>query len=195
MENINNIIANNIKELRKAKKLTQSELAEKLNYSNKAVSRWESGEIIPDVVTLNKISEVFEIPLSSLFEENVANKKVKKIYKMQMGNKLAISLLSVLVVWFVATLVFVYSQVSGGANLWQSFAWAVPISCIVGIVFNSVWGKKIWNFVLVSVLCWSLIACVYITLLSYNIWPIFFVGIPTQIGVVLAFNISKRKNG
>lgn len=193
MENINNIIANNIKELRKTKKLTQSELAEKLNYSNKAVSRWESGEIIPDVVTLNKISEVFEIPLSSLFEENVANKKVKKIYKMQMGNKLAISLLSVLVVWFVATLIFVYSQVSGGAYLWQSFAWAVPISCIVGIIFNSIWGRKVWNFVLVSVLCWSLIACVYITLLSYNIWPIFFVGIPTQIGVILAFNISKTK--
>ena len=59
MENINQVVGNNIKTLRKANNMTQFELAEKLNYSNKAISRWESGEIVPDVATLNKICEIF----------------------------------------------------------------------------------------------------------------------------------------
>lgn len=191
MENLNLIIANNIKTLRKEHNLTQAELAEKLNYSNKAISRWESGEIVPDVQTLNKISEIFNVKLSVLLEENKEGKKISKTHRLQIGNKLAISLLSVSVVWLVATIVFVYSQVSGVA-LWQAFAWAVPASCLVGIIFNSIWGRKIVNFFLITIFIWSLIACVYITVLQYNIWPIFFVGIPAQIGVILAFNIRKK---
>ncbi len=189
MENLNLIISNNIKTLRKEKKITQMELAEKLNYSNKAISRWEAGEIIPDVPTLNKISEVFEVPLSSLLEENLSTKKVAKFSKQQMSNRLAISLLSVLVVWFIATVVFVYSHLS----LWQAFIWAVPVSCIVGIVFNSIWGKKFGNFILISTLVWSLLLAIYCTIISLNIWPIFLIGIPSQIGIILAFNISKTK--
>lgn len=192
MENINLIIANNIKALRKENKLTQAELAEKLNYSNKAISRWESGEIIPDVATLNKISEIFDINISCLFEENLSNKKITKSHRLQIGNKLAISLLSVSVIWLVATIIFVYSQVSNINGLWQTFAWAVPASCIVGIIFNSIWGRRIVNFFLITLFIWSLITCVYITVLQYNIWPIFFVGIPAQIGLVLAFNIRRH---
>ena len=84
MENLNIVIGTNIKELRKANKLTQFELAEKLNYSNKAISRWESGEVIPDVMTLNRICEIFNIPLSQIFETNVTTKKVRKNYQFQM---------------------------------------------------------------------------------------------------------------
>ena len=132
MKDINLVIGTNIKELRKANKLTQYELAEKLNYSNKAISRWESGEVIPDVLTLNKICEIFKIPLSQIFEENVTNTKVKKYYKMQIGNKLAISLLSVLFIWLAATTTFVCLNITNGITLWQIFVWAIPLSCIVG---------------------------------------------------------------
>lgn len=192
MENINLIIGNNIKELRKSNKLTQYELAEKLNYSNKAISRWESGDIIPDVLTLNKICEVFNIPLSQIFEKNVTQTKVKKHYRLQIGNKLAISLLSILLVWLVATIVFVYSQIILNTTPWQVFIMAIPASCIVGLVFNCIWGKRGYNFLIISAMVWSLLACIYIWLQNYNIWPIFLIGIPVQIGIILWSNITKE---
>ena len=55
MENIKETIAKNLVELRKSHKLTQSALAEKLNYSDKAISRWEHAETLPDIETLCKV--------------------------------------------------------------------------------------------------------------------------------------------
>lgn len=191
MQNIDLIIAKNIKAIRKENNLTQSEFAEKLNYSNKTVSRWESGEIVPDVLTLNAISETFNVELTSLFQENAEERKVFKRRKMYIGNKLAISLLSILVVWYIATIIFVYSKVVDGENFWQAFVWAIPASCVVGIIFNSIWGRRFANFIIITIFIWSLLAAVYISFLQYNIWPIFFIGIPSQIGVILAFNIRK----
>ncbi len=192
MKDINLVIGTNIKELRKANKLTQYELAEKLNYSNKAVSRWESGEVIPDVTTLNAICELFNIPLSQMFEQNVTNTKVKKNYKLQMGNKLAISLLAILLVWFVAVIVFVNFQLTARINLWQVFVWAVPLSCIVAIVFNSIWGKPMFNYLIITVFIWSLITSIYVMLLKYNVWMIFLIGIPVQIAIILWSNITRN---
>ena len=192
MKDVNLVIGNNIRELRKANKLTQYELAEKLNYSNKAISRWESGEVVPDVFTLNKLCEIFNIPLAKIFEENVSKQKIKHLYRLQIGNKLAISLLSVLLVWFISTIAFVYLGLNTGNYYWQLFAWSVPCSCVVGIVFNSIWGKKMFNFILISILCWSGLTCTYIMFLNYHIWPIFLIGIPMQVGIVLWSNITNN---
>ena len=192
MKDINLVIGNNIKELRKINKMTQSDLAEKLNYSNKAVSRWESGEVIPDVQTLNNICEIFEVPIESIFKEQLPTEKVKKEYKFRMGNKMAISLLAVMMIWLIATVVFVYSRITFDDNLWQVFLWAIPLSCIIGIVFNSIWGRKFFNFVLISILIWSTLACIYLQFIKYNMWLIFIIGIPTQIGVILWSNIHRH---
>ncbi len=192
MKNINLIIGNNIKELRKINKMTQNDLAEKLNYSNKAVSRWESGEVIPDVQTLNNICEVFEIPIENIFKEQLPTEKVKKEYKFRMGNKMAITLLSVLLVWLIATVTYVYSRITFNDNLWQVFIWAIPLSCIIGIVFNTIWGRKFFIFVLISILIWSTLTSIYLQFIEYNMWLIFIIGIPMQIGVILWSNIHKH---
>ena len=193
MENIREVVSENLVKLRKEKKWTQLELAEKLNYSNKAISRWEKGEVLPDVETLNQLSELYGIELSELFEnyepkEHIFNKKFKRI-----GNKVTITLLSILVVWLVAVLVYVQGQIIFGLNLWQMYAWSVPASMVIAIIFNSIWGKKIWTLVFVSMLIWSLLACLYAQLYQYNIWMIFFIGIPLQIGVVLWGNLKSHK--
>lgn len=192
MKDINLVIGNNIRELRKANKLTQYELAEKINYSNKAISRWESGEVIPDIPTLNNLCEIFNIPLSQIFEENVTQTKVKKYYKLQIGNKLAVSLLAVLVIWLAATTTFVCLNVMYGVTPWQLFVWAVPASCIVGVVFNSIWGKAMFNYLLISILNWSTLASVYLSILNFRLWPIFLIGIPVQIGIILWSNITSN---
>lgn len=192
MDNINLVIGNNIKKLRKINNLTQTELAEKINYSNKAISRWESGEVCPDIQTLNNICELFNISISTIFNENIEIKKTKKTLKLKLGNKLAISLLAILLVWFIASITYVGFLVFNNLSLWQIFIFAVPLSCVVGIIFSSIWGKSSITFMLVTALVWSLLASSYLIFLELNLWFIFLIGIPLQIGVMLWANISSN---
>ena len=62
-------LANNIASHRKALKLTQAELAQKLNYSDKAVSKWERGEAVPDLVVLKQIADFFGIDALAFFSK------------------------------------------------------------------------------------------------------------------------------
>ena len=182
MNDIKDIIANNLIKLRKKHKLTQNELAEKLNYSDNAISRWERGEVTPSIETLDQIAKYFDVPLSSLIEDNalgVSEKQDKKILR----NKLAIILLFMSLVWLVATITFVYGKVIFNINLWIVFVWAVPVSCLVLSPFNAYWGKYIWKFVILSVFQWSLLACFYLQFIEYNMWLVFVVGIPIQVAL------------
>lgn len=191
MENINEVIGTNIKELRKFNKLTQFDLAEQLNYSNKTISRWESGDIIPDVQTLNKLSEFFKIPLSHLFEPNLINKrKLTRKYRFQMGNKLTIALLFILCVWLMATVIFVHTKLTYNITLWQVFVWSIPTSAFVGLIFNNKWGKKSFNYLLISIINWTLITSIFVSAFNYTFWMLYLIGIPIQIGILLWANIA-----
>jgi transcriptional regulator with XRE-family HTH domain len=62
MKDIKSVTADNICSLRSAQGMTQAELAGILNYSDKAISKWERGESLPDVSVLKQIAEVFGVP-------------------------------------------------------------------------------------------------------------------------------------
>ena len=61
-----NSFSKNLKILRLEKKLKQSELAEKLNVTQRKVSYWESGKIEPDINSLWEIADFFEISIDEL---------------------------------------------------------------------------------------------------------------------------------
>ena len=65
-EKLKQRIGANIAAFRREKGITQAELAEKLNYTDKAVSKWERGESIPDVTTLVQVAELFSVSLDEL---------------------------------------------------------------------------------------------------------------------------------
>ena len=182
MADIKQIIANNIINLRKKNNLTQIELAEKLNYSDNAIYRWERAEVTPNIETLVQISEVFNVPLNSLLEDNAVKASNIKD-KREIINKLAITLLFVSLVWFIAVIAYIYGNLIFGLNLWTIFAWSVPASCLVMYPFNSYWGKYVYRFVILSVFVWTLLACIYLQCLQYNIWLIFIIGIPLQVAL------------
>lgn len=184
MEDIKDIIAKNLINLRKKHNLTQGELAEKLNYSDNAVSRWERGEVTPSIETLEQISKLFNISITSLFENNVVE-KVEKNKKREVNNKLAIVLIFTSLAWFAATVGFVYAEMIFKVNFWQIFVWAVPTSCLILYPFNKVWGRYIWKFVIMSVFVWSILACIYLQFLEYNMWLIFIMGVPLQVGLAI----------
>ena len=73
MENLNLIIAKNLTNLRKKNKLTQLELAQMLNYSDKAVSKWQNGESVPGIDVLHRISKIYNVSLDFIVGEQTAS--------------------------------------------------------------------------------------------------------------------------
>lgn len=192
MQDIKNIIAKNIIDLRKKNHLTQGELAEKINYSDNAVSRWERGEVTPSIETLDSMAKIFNVPLASLIEDN-AKDISKTIDKKLIVNKLAIILICFSIVWLIAIIAYVYIKLIFNLNIWTIFVWAVPVSCLVLFPFNEYWGKHIYKFVILSVIQWSILSAIYLQCLEYNIWLIFIIGAPIQIALSI-WAFVKPKN-
>ena len=193
MENLNEILASNLTMLRKHNNLTQIEIAAQLQYSDKTISKWETGEIIPSLENLIKLCDIYNVTLDEIThpisQEKLVGKKHKSFEKQ---NKIIITLLAILTVWITATAIFVYGQIIANVSLWVIFIWAIPVSCIVTIVFNSLWGKRIYGFITISILLWSLITAFYLQFLSYNLFAMYFVGIPLQVAIFLWSGLKKR---
>lgn len=196
MKNLRAVVAENIYKLRKKNKMTQYELSVKLNYSDKAISRWEKAEVVPDVETLQSIANVFEVSLTYLLEdhnEEENNTISKQVFTVT--NRTALMFFSITSILLVATIVFVYINLIYDYVFWQVFVWAVPAICVVGIVFTLIWKTKYFNFMFTSIFIWSLIASIYLQFLSLNLWLIFLIGVPLQcLNIVAEFMIPKQKN-
>ncbi len=188
MEKINSIIAFNLTYLRKKSGLKQSDIAKKLNYSDKMISKWEKGDIVPSVENLCALCDIYGVSLDAMvrskIEEADAIEATNK--KRNKNNKIIITLLAVSVVWILATIFFVYATHSTSIkNEWLAFVYAVPVSCVVALVFNSIWGKPRLNYIIISVFIWTTITCFYLTFLKHNLFALYFIGIPAQISVIL----------
>ncbi len=193
MEDIKKVIADNINSLRKKNNMTQGELAEKLNYSDNAVSRWERGDATPSIETLQAIGEIFNVPIEYLLKENTVE-VIDKDEKMQRINKLAVTIISVSVVWFVAIIAYVYGKIFFDTNFWIFFCYAVPLSCIVMLPFHSYWGGNVYRFVIITIMQWSILACIFLQFIEYHIWLVFIIGIPIQVVLCTWVFIKPKKN-
>ena len=190
MDEIKQIIAKNIANLRIGGKMTQLELAEKLNYSDKAVSKWERGESIPDVITLKTIADMFGVTVDYLLAEHGEDEH-PHVANHTRNNHLFITLISVMAVWILGTCAYSFGWIFE-TYLWMAFVACVPISAIVLLVFNSIWGRRIWNMFIISGLVWSILLSVFIGVSAYtdhDIWIILIIGIPAQIVISLCFGI------
>ena len=189
MKTIKEIVGNNLANLRKSHHLTQLELAEKFDYSDKAISKWEKGDTLPDIEVLYKLAEFYGVTLDFLTHEP-SNEHIKK-YSQIRGSRISIVCLSVAIVWMIATIVFVwmYLFAEPTVNHWQIFVWAIPASCLILFVMNHMWGKKVYVFYIGTVFIWSLIVSIYLEALSWNPWPLFLLGIPAQIILLLRIGI------
>lgn len=187
MQDLKQLIGKNITKLRTSSKLTQAEFAEQLNYTDKAVSKWERGESLPDIVILKQIADMFGVKVDYLLSEHFDDEKliVGAEKKIRDRNHFIIALMAIVIVWFLAVFVYFLADSVSGIYLWQAYLVAVPVSAIVALVFNSIWGKASVNYIIISVLMWSVLITAYVLLLKYNIWTIFLLGIPGQTSVVL----------
>lgn len=192
MENLNIIIGKKLLYLRKKNKLTQAELAEKLNYSDKAVSKWEKGESLPPVEVFYNISKLYGVSLDYIIgDETIDPQPIKSSDKKRIY--LNITHLALVTVWFVALLLFVLFDIITHTSQWMVFAWAVPTSFVVAIVFDCIWHKRKALFWLVSLFIWSLLLCFALQFMTFNIWKILLIGIPVQIAVFICSRMVKKQ--
>lgn len=156
---------NNISYYRKANGLTQSALGEKLNYSDKAVSKWERGESSPDIYVLYKMSELFFCSVNDLIgqeEKNPVSEKLDELGKQKQFRRIMITALSVGLLWLVSSVIYFVTDliINGIYGLGQNdiilvFMYSVPASFIITLIFSKLWGR-IWQQALsVSGILWG----------------------------------------
>lgn len=182
------IVSENLQYYRKLNNLTQLQLAEAINYSDKSISKWERGESLPDLYILGKIANLYGITLNDFIKE----RKVKPKRKL---NSVLITLIAIGLVWLVATVVFVFLSIFFPqlSKAYLTFIYAIPISMIVLLVFSNIWGNKIQVFIALSILYWTTALAVYLSLKHERLWLIFMIGIPLQILTIFWFLLKYEK--
>ena len=208
-EMLKTLIGKNISAHRKRCGLTQAGLAEKLNYSDKAVSKWERGESMPDAITLVQLARLFEITVDELVSDpNVLPEQsgsvqqamehvVERTLKRK-ANKNIILGLSSLLVWFVALLVYVVAASAGFEQGALAFLYAVPANAIVVLSLRSAWRDFRWNKACISAIVWGCLVSFHITVLVFcdlNLWRTYLLGVPGQVAIFLWFRMFRPMKG
>ncbi len=205
-ERIKSVIAANIAALRRQHSMTQLELAEKLNYTDKAISKWERGESIPDVLVLKQMADIFGVTVDYLLEEeHPVPKEETEVEAAEAAKKQQrirtwsfVTGMSILLVWLVATVLFMIVDMAqeSAASHWLIFVYAVPASMVLWLILNSIWFSRRRNYLIISLLMWSILAAVYVTvwrLADYNAWIIFMLGLPGQ-AIIVMWSRLKQNN-
>ena len=190
-------IADNIKALRQQFGLKQSELGEKIAYSDKTVSKWENGSSVPDINALSAVADVFGLTVDDLIRPNAADKSVTlstQEVKENRANEIAMLCLSMLSVYMGATFIYFTLWLLKGISFWQLFVWSVCPSALILYRFNRINTNVKWiNTVTLSVFLWALISSLFLQFLKYHLWPLFFLGIPTEAMIIISTMYRKRK--
>ena len=205
-EELKSRVGANIARLRREKGMTQAELAERINYSDKAVSKWERSESLPDVLTLISLAEQLDTDLNTLTgltaeikaepvsEPESLPEPEKPIKKRRTADRGVIQQLSSVLVWVVALFLYMVLDAFGVKNLWLLFVVAVPANAIVLLSLRSAWKLYGMNRILISVIMWSILLIIYLLLLvvgKVNVWRILPMGLLGQAAIILWFKMFR----
>ena len=197
----------NIARLRRERGMTQAELAERINYSDKAVSKWERAESLPDVLTLLSLAEQLDTDLNTLVGMS-ANPKTEPVSepeppipekpakKHRTADRGVIQQLSSILVWVVALFLYMVLDAFGVKNLWLLFVLAVPANAIVLLSLRSAWKLFGLNRILISVIMWCFLVIIYLLLLvvgKVNVWRILPMGLLGQAAIILWFKMFRSE--
>ena len=194
LEELKTVVAQNIVRLRTQAGLTQLELAEKLNYSDKSVSKWERGEALPDVVVLNKMGEIFGVTVSTLIGEDTPAPPMpsEPPTPARKADRRVLTGIVLLGVWTLALLVFIILWLCGRVR-WLVFAYTLPVSLMTWLVLNSVWQGGRHNYFIIGGFLASIVSAIYFTFLRYNWWQLFLLLIPSELIVFFSYCLRKSK--
>ncbi len=192
MDELKAAFAGNLIRLRTEAGLTQAELGEQLHYSDKAVSKWERAESVPDAFVLTELARIFGVTVDALLSEpdHWAPPPTLRTEK-ETYSRLFIILCSIAAIWTLCMVEFVVVWMVLDSVQWIVFVAAVPLSLVALLVFNSVWFHGKHNMYIVMGLVLSLVLLIYLLLLRYNLWQVFLILVPAELVTFLAFQIRK----
>lgn len=169
MDDLKTVIAKNLVELRTKAHLTQLQLAEMLNYSDKAVSKWERGEAIPDIRVLMRISEIFGVTLDDIVKDGSVTPQIQPKKKIS-GKRAFITAMSAVLVWFIATGIFIvfYFIEPTADYAYLVFVVAPLATAIVLNVFSVMWGTRLTTAIASSLIVWSCVLIFHIFVLTFT---------------------------
>jgi transcriptional regulator with XRE-family HTH domain len=195
MKEIKDIFSDNLIYLRKSKGYTQITLAEALSYSDKAISKWERKEALPDIVTLKKIADLFGITVdrlitdedfTSVIEADILPKEVIK------GFKIKLALLTTSAIWLVAVIVFVIlSLAAPELKTWLTFIITLPITFLTHTIFSMIAKSKIFTLISFTLLSTTVALLLFILIDVNNSWLFFIIPIPTFFVLLFSLSLSK----
>ena len=188
-EKVKQLIAANIAYYRKECHLTQAELAEKIHYSDKSVSKWERAEGLPDICVLVVLADMFGVTVNDLLAEK-HRKSRRTAPKMHKG---LITMISILLVWLVAVVVFFAMKVflPDFKWSWLSFIYAIPVSFIVGTVLSALWHPKAIQFIMQSGIVWGIALALHLSIHARNMFLVYVVAAVLELLLILWFFLRK----
>ena len=200
MENENKqqeLLAKNLVFYRKASGLTQLELAEKFNYSDKSISKWERGEGFPDVFVLKSLADFYGITVDDFYSEE--HKKIAK--HSQKRKQIFIRLLSIgiglLVIFLTFFLLDTLLPDSAAFKPWLVFIYGLLVLSIIWLVWEFIYHKRFNRMLATSAVIWTGALSIYLTfyvIMQMNLYLIFIVAIPLQVLEILWFLFRNKKN-
>ena len=201
MDELKLVVASNLIKLRQKAGMTQAELGEKLNYSDKTVSKWERGESVPDVYVLTRLAEIYGLTVNDLIRDDSAwqdpaeKARAEEKASAPTFSSRVVTMVAIVGIWTMALIMFVTFWLAMDQLYWLIFACAVPVSLITLLVLNSVWNRGRHNMLIVMTLVAAIITLVYLFMLYYQLqpWQLFLILVPAELLVFLCFHIRRRK--
>lgn len=204
-EEISKIVADNLVSLRKDRGLTQGDVAAKLNYSDKSVSKWERGELLPDLATLQELADFYGVTIDFLTHrptpDNVALYK-KDTSRQDTINRHIICSLVVIVIWTLAIIAYAAVRIlhlEENWYPWMAFVWAVPATFIVLTYYAKKWNYHALHLFSSIAFGWSFLIAAYLEIgfdfpasTGWGLGFLFILGIPVTIGSVLYSRLNKK---
>ena len=201
MNDIKDIFAKNLSELRQASGMTQLELGERLNYSDKTVSKWERGESIPDAGILKQIADVFGVTVDYLLDpEHAAGAAPAAVLEENdtfYRRHMTIRRIVLAGVWLLSFVIIVLCWIVTRKFFWLILIWTLPVSFLLSIIFTSLWSRNKGrdNYIFISLFIFSILLAIYLSALKANLWMLFLIMIPVEVLMYFCFKLyfDKKK--
>ena len=179
-------IGRNIALYRKMHKDTQASLGEKLNYTDKAVSKWERGESIPDVYVLSCIADLYGITVSELIGES------KPKIRTSPHLHLYIFLLSAALVYVISTVLIVAFEIFNVPfNTWLFLLYGSAVSALLAVIYTMLWWNVWLQLSAWSSLIWLAGLSTFLTVPGVLLAKVFLICTALQ-GVVVVWAFYRR---
>lgn len=194
------LLAKNLAYYRKASGLTQLELADKFNYSDKSVSKWERGEGFPDIFVLKSLADFYGITVDDFYQ---SEHKAVKVSQNKKRKQTYLKLLSIGINWLVTVLTFfllntLLSRFAPDAPFepWLTFIYGTLTTGIILLVWEFIYHNRFLRMIATSIIIWTAALSIFLTFFVVMNLPLpllFVVAIPLEVLEIIWYLFRRNR--